>query len=555
MQTAVLDNADSEDPVELPMDVPRLELFRSAHLGRTFWCGVWLGGCGGRLTTRLCTDKICHFAHMPDPDAPDSLCRRTSSRTSGTGSADHLYIKAAVTDWMARRGLRGEASILRDPTGEIRLGAQVTAEPSGYEPLHFILDSSALPEPGELHAGTVLGPGIDPDPRILREQGYVHRVRCVPDGAHRKVQIGTEHSNGTFDWYDFVSDTVGLNPDGLSTPAVVEIRRRRSDIVPIGVHARDLTAKPTVPSPHFATAPAQPVDHTALVEVLRKALADGASVTPLQHCLDLLEAATRQGATAEENDLMRQASDELLRLRRGVGAQIPVPAARSRSRKPKRLPAPTSAIASARKSGSAAVWQRPRQERQSRRTAIRQARNILDRLSQPVPLTGAEITELVRELTEAVDRAGDGLTPSEQRRARSWIERPAQPEAARTPFEREALMPESLRSAATAIRGALKKTAREQTTTTWATLKRQLGSALPRMTADERVSVLILVDQQTPKDQPLLSSLIAAGDPSLTSSYRKIVSALGLDAPEGDDELRDVLEADVQQVHLHWSCL
>ncbi|MFE4995506.1 hypothetical protein ACFRH4_29955 [Streptomyces mirabilis] len=116
-------------------------------------------------------------------------------------------------------------------------------------------------------------------------------------------------------------------------------------------------------------------------------------------------------------------------------------------------------------------------------------------------------------------------------------------------------MPESLRSAATAIRGALKKTAREQTTTTWATLKRQLGSVLPRMTADERVSVLILVDQQTPKDQPLLSSLIAAGDPSLTSSYRKIVSALGLDAPEGDDELRDVLEADVQQVHFHWSHL
>ncbi|MFC9636470.1 hypothetical protein ACFTY8_46670 [Streptomyces mirabilis] len=214
-----------------------------------------------------------------------------------------------------------------------------------------------------------------------------------------------------------------------------------------------------------------------------------------------------------------------------------------------------SVVASAQKSGSTAVRQGPRQERQSRRTAIRQARNILDRLTLPVPLTDAEIPELVRELTEAVDRAGNGLTPSEQRRARSWIERSAQPEAARIPFEREALMPESLRSAATAIRGSLKKTAREQTTTTWATLKRQLGSALPRMTADERVSVLILVDQQTPQDQPLLSSLIAAGDPSLTSSYREIVSALGLDAPEGDDELRDVLEADVQQVHFHWSHL
>ncbi|SOE24995.1 hypothetical protein SAMN05442782_1678 [Streptomyces sp. OK228] len=57
VQTAVLDNADSEDPFELPMDVPGLELFRGAHLGRTFWCGVWLGGCGGRLTTRFWSNR------------------------------------------------------------------------------------------------------------------------------------------------------------------------------------------------------------------------------------------------------------------------------------------------------------------------------------------------------------------------------------------------------------------------------------------------------------------------------------------------------------------
>ncbi|MEU0436418.1 hypothetical protein ABZ153_33350 [Streptomyces sp. NPDC006290] len=275
------------------------------------------------------------------------------------------------------------------------------------------------------------------------------------------------------------------------------------------------------------------------------------SVTRLRHSLDLLEAATRQGATAEENDLMRQASDELPRLRRGVGAQTPVPSPRSRFRKPEHLPTPTPAIAPLSTRGSAAAPQAPRQQRQSRRAAIRQARNILDRLTQPIPLADAEIPELVRELTDAVDRAGTGLAASEQRRARSWIERSAQPEAARTAFGHEALTPDSLRSAANAVRGALKKTAREQTTT-WATLKRRLGSALPRMTALERVSVLILVDQQAPKDQPLLSSLIAAADPSLTS-YRQIVSALGLDAPEDDDELRDVLEADVRQVHLHWS--
>ncbi|MER7983828.1 hypothetical protein [Streptomyces sp. NPDC095817] len=490
MQTAVLDNVDSEDPVELPRDVPGFDLFLELHQGRTYWCGVWLGGCGGRLIARRCTDKICHFAHVPNAGAPDSLCRRMSTRPSGSGSADHLYIKRAVTGWMAHGGLRGEARIAQDPTGEMRIGAQVTAEPSGYEPLRFVLDRAALPDPGEVPADTILGPGIDADPRILHEQGYVHRVRCIPDGVHRKVQIGTEHSNGTFDWYDFVAGTVGLDPHGLSTPAVEEIRRRRTQTVPIGVHAQDLIAKKitaAAPSPSFAATSAQPTDHTALVDALRTALADGVSVTRLQHSLDLLEAATRQGATAEENDLMRQASDELLRMRRGVGAQTPVPVPTSRSRKPRRLPALAPDRASARKPGNAAALHAPRE--QPRRATFE----------------------------------GDGLTQ------------------------------DSLRSAATAIRGALKKTAREQTTTTWATLKRQLGTALPRMTAAERVDVLIRVDQQTPKDQPLLSSLIAAGDPSLTAAYREIAAALGLDAPEDDDGLRDVLEADVQQVHLHWS--
>jgi hypothetical protein len=38
----------------------------------------------------------------------------------------------------------------------------------------------------------------------------------------------------------------------------------------------------------------------------------------------------------------------------------------------------------------------------------------------------------------------------------------------------------------------------------------------------------------------------------MTTSYRKIASALGLDMPAGDGDLRDVVEADVQQVHSHW---
>jgi hypothetical protein len=71
------------------------------------------------------------------------------------------------------------------------------------------------------------------------------------------------------------------------------------------------------------------------------------------------------------------------------------------------------------------------------------------------------------------------------------------------------------------------------------------------MTLAERVHVLTLVDQATPADQALLSSLVAAEDPNMTTSYRKITSALGLDVPAADD-LRDILAAEVQQVHRHW---
>lgn len=550
VKTAVLDNADSEDPVELPTDAADLELFRREQAGRTFWCGVWLGGCGGRLTTRLYTNKVCHFAHVPDPDAPDSLCRRTTSRSSGSGSADHLYVKAAVADWMHRHGLSGNTRILRDPAGEVKLGAQVTAEPSGHEPLRFILDASALFIAGEPDAGMVFGPDVEPNPRLLREQGYVHRVRCVSEGAHRKVQFGTQSSDGAVDWYDFTADNVQLAPEGLSTPAATEIRRRRSHTVPIGTRARGFTVKiPTVSTPAVAV-PDTPADRTELAKALREALAGHASVTPLQRCLDRLEEAARQGATAEENELIRQASDVLLRLRRGVGAPAPAWPQHKEPNRP--LPTPTTAAAPSEKTSTRPAKNEPRQEQQARRAAVRQARNILHRLTQPVPLSDAEMQQMKRDLATALNTAGDKFHPSERRKAQAWIDHPTQPEPARTSFERHDPASDHLRSVATAVRGALKKTAREQTTTSWNRLQRQLGSALPRMTIAERISVLTLVDQLTPKDQPLLSSLVAAGDPGMAASYREVAAALGLEVPADDDELRDVLEADVQQVHHHW---
>ncbi|MFE1879996.1 hypothetical protein ACFW7O_09930, partial [Streptomyces diastatochromogenes] len=75
IQTAVLRSADSDEPLMLPLEAIELDAFRRLHEHDTFWCGVLLGGCGGQLTTRLYTDRACHFAHQPDLDGQPHECR------------------------------------------------------------------------------------------------------------------------------------------------------------------------------------------------------------------------------------------------------------------------------------------------------------------------------------------------------------------------------------------------------------------------------------------------------------------------------------------------
>lgn len=170
-------------------------------------------------------------------------------------------------------------------------------EPTGHEAMRFILDESALTEPGALAARTILGPGIEHDPRTLVEHGFVHRVRCVSDGVQRRVHIGTQHRDGT-DWFDL--DEVELTREGLSTPAVAEIRRRRTQSVLIGVRSRDVAAK-------AAAAPAPPIgvqqvveDRAAVFAARQEAVGDNRSVTRLQRCLDRAEAVSMHSATAAE---------------------------------------------------------------------------------------------------------------------------------------------------------------------------------------------------------------------------------------------------------------
>ncbi|OEJ29016.1 hypothetical protein AS594_35975 [Streptomyces agglomeratus] len=242
-----------------------------------------------------------------------------------------------------------------------------------------------------------------------------------------------------------------------------------------------------------------------------------------------------------------------------------------RGLKPPRRPQPARPIQSRTK--PAPGTSTPREERRARRIALAEARSLLGRLDAKC-LPAAKEQRLIRDLARVTETAGEWLSVRERGDVERWISKlaaqqrqqdaddtakpaPCAPVSSSVPeasdrLGQPRLSPDVHASAAAAVRGALKKAAREQTTTSWARLGHQLGSALPPMGNADRVQVLILVDQATPPNEPLLCSLLAAGDLEVRKDYRSVAAALSLEAPIDDEDLRDVVEADVQQVFDTW---
>ncbi|MEU0306474.1 hypothetical protein [Streptomyces cyaneofuscatus] len=153
------------------------------------------------------------------------------------------------------------------------------------------------------------------------------------------------------------------------------------------------------------------------------------------------------------------------------------------------------------------------------------------------------------KLAPLVESAGDSLSERGRRDVKTWLEQ-AEREARAVRHEAD----KAAASAALAVRGALRKAAREGRTTTWKQLEQQLGpAALPRMGIADQVRVLILVDEATASGQALLASLVVVDDAQLRAYYQEIAGAQGPEAPQDEGEPRDVLDADVQQVFSEWS--
>ncbi|WP_125491251.1 hypothetical protein [Streptomyces sp. WAC 04229] len=219
IQTAVLGGADSDEPLMLPMEAIELDVFRRVHEDDTFWCGTLLGGCGGQLTTKLYTDRACHFAHHPDPDGLPHVCGR---RSHGVDSADHLYVRSAAAAWLAGRGEQATFEYTR--TEGAPIGSLVDVR-WRHGALRVHLDQAVTPVWDD-DVEPVLGTMVPVDRDTLIRRWYVHRIRLDSVGTARHVQIGTEAFARPIEW--FALDDCEMTERGLSTPAIEKIVQART---------------------------------------------------------------------------------------------------------------------------------------------------------------------------------------------------------------------------------------------------------------------------------------------------------------------------------------
>ncbi|MFE0382131.1 hypothetical protein ACFW1M_42770 [Streptomyces inhibens] len=205
----------------LPLEPIELDAFRQQHQLDTFWCGHLLGGCGGQLTTKLYTDRVCHFAHHPDPTGQPRICER---RARDISSADHLYLKAAAATWLTDRGHKATFAFPRPDGAPVGSVLDIAWDKS-HGALRVHLDASVPPAWDTQDVEVVLGMTVPVDDETLVRRWYVHRVRFDSAGTAREVRIGTDAFARDTEW--FTLDECDITERGLSTPATERIIRAR----------------------------------------------------------------------------------------------------------------------------------------------------------------------------------------------------------------------------------------------------------------------------------------------------------------------------------------
>ncbi|MER6230612.1 hypothetical protein ABT169_15875 [Streptomyces sp. NPDC001616] len=226
VQTAVLGSRGSEQPVILPEESHNLDEFRRQFGTDRFWCGTLLGGCGEKLMTKRYENKVCHFSHYPAQDGSRSACHRSAN---GVDSADHLFIKMHVKEWLAQQGHAAQAelqSLGAGPGDAVDFWLRATEQhvrfelhPQDYRSWRRAADSLGVKEG---HVEWVFGPEGPITRDMIARQGYALRVRCETEGTDRKVFIGTVTEKKLTDWAPL--HLCRMTTEGIVTPLLEELR-------------------------------------------------------------------------------------------------------------------------------------------------------------------------------------------------------------------------------------------------------------------------------------------------------------------------------------------
>lgn len=223
----MLGHSHSEHPISLPTERAEAALYLTRYKGKRFFCGVRLGGCGWELMHKLYGDRVCHFAHHPDPKGIAPECER---RYFGADSADHLYIHRGLSTGLgkAERPHRFQGTMVNGQCTDLLVNPGRSRSAVKVQFVNLSHDAWAR-EDEELRArlGRVdwmLGLQASRTARYLLDRdGYALRVRCEQVGSARLVRVGTETSDGDLEWHAL--DECELSEQGIVTPLLRKIRR------------------------------------------------------------------------------------------------------------------------------------------------------------------------------------------------------------------------------------------------------------------------------------------------------------------------------------------
>ncbi|SFT31425.1 hypothetical protein SAMN04487982_11961 [Streptomyces sp. ok210] len=532
IQTAVFGSSDSDEPAVCPETVEELEAFRRTHENDAIWCGTkFEGGCGRRLTTRLCTDKICHFAHY----ASDGSVERCGRKAKGKDSANHLFAKAHLAAWLHTQGLTAEFSY-PEP-----LGSAVLVQLEDGRILLVHLDRNRPVSWDDDFWEVILGPGVRIAPGVLEQRGYVQRIRFEDrPGGGRVMRLGTEHPGVGTTWdglEDVELTSRGLNtsarPDAVRAPMVTGLRRSESE-------GRSIVS--VAPSRSRAASTVRQDDPVkrALMH-LDRAMRDQpdrlySAVRTIQQLLEAEKVPENIGRLRLALGRGQTQLEERARQRQAVLARLQEQPTFFLLTEATRLMRDLDVTAEERE-----VVRVARVRHDQEQAALRREQE--ERRAAQREMERREQTEQRRERNEAARRERVERALAAQREQEEAAERQAQRERA-----------EKLGYLAPFVMGALKKAAREERVTTWREIGDKTGQCeLSRLTHQDKLTLLETAENKTLPGSPLWSAVLAAtGSDDALRLHRDLLHRLQRSAPADDADLLAQITAECVQLRRQW---